>query len=209
MKFETLDLGLMAYAECTIRQREILEQVAAGEKLSTLIFVQHPPVLTLGANFHSANLLHPLAAYEKMGIEVLQTDRGGDVTYHGPGQLVIHPIFDLRPLGQDLHLWLRQLEEVVIQSIASVGVFGHRFAPHTGVWVDNEKIAAIGIKVRRWVSMHGIALNCDIDLAPFETIIPCGIEGFGVTSLTKVVGRPVSPEEMKPAVESAFRSLCI
>lgn len=198
------DLGRMRYSECFELQRSLLEEVAAGIRPHTLIFVEHDPVLTLGANFHRANLLLPLAEYAERGIEVLPTDRGGDVTFHGPGQLVAYPIFNLRAFGLDLHRWLRDLEEVVIVALAEFGLEGYRFAPHTGVWVNGRKIAAIGIKVRRWVSMHGIALNCDNDLAPFELIVPCGIEGYGVTSLTQELGREVPVGQAKEAVQRAF-----
>jgi lipoyl(octanoyl) transferase len=204
MEMNLVDLGRMAYCPCVEVQRALGEDVAIGSKPSTLIFVEHDPVLTLGASFHEENLLLPIAEYEAHGIEVVRTDRGGDVTFHGPGQLVIYPIFNLAEVGRDLHKWLRDLEETMIATLAEFGLQGHRFPPHTGAWVKDRKIAAIGIKVRRWVSMHGIALNCDIDLTPFASIVPCGIQGYGVTSLSEELGTNVGIEETKPIVLNAF-----
>jgi len=206
---KTLDLGRMGYRPAWDVQRQIAEEVIAGGE-DTLIFVEHDPVLTLGASFHESNLLLPVAKYEEQGIEVVRTDRGGDVTYHGPGQLVVYPIFDLKRHGQDLHKWMRDLEETVILGLREFGIEGRRFPPHTGVWVgvmENPlKIAAIGVKVRKWVSLHGIALNCDNDLGAFDLIVPCGIVGHGVTSLSSVAC-PVSVEDAKEPIEGAFSAV--
>ncbi|MFZ4507636.1 MAG: lipoyl(octanoyl) transferase LipB [Fimbriimonas sp.] len=202
--FDVVDLGRMGYESCRDLQADLLEKVADGTAPDTLLLVEHDPVLTLGANFHAENLLYPQESYAERGTDVFRTERGGDVTYHGPGQLVIYPVFDVAQRGRDLHVWLRSLEEVTMQAVASFGLQPRRFPPHTGVWIEDRKVAAIGIRVRRWVSMHGIALNCDLDLAPFESIVPCGIQGYGVTSLTLETGRPVSVEEAKSEVIRAF-----
>lgn len=207
MNADLVDLGTMAYRECTKLQGKLLDRVASEEAPNTLLFVQHPPVLTLGANFHGRNLLLSLEEYAERGIEVFETERGGDVTYHGPGQLVVYPIFRVSEFGRDLHKWLRNLEETILRTTSRFGIVGRRLPPHTGVWVGDRKIAAIGIKVRRWTSMHGIALNCDGDLAAFETIVPCGIEGYGVTSLTQEVGRQVSVAHAMEAVAESFESV--
>lgn len=204
--FDIVDLGRMGYMEAWERQLVAVDAVQNGAA-DTLIFVEHTPVLTLGANFHESNLLHPRAWYEEQGIEILQTDRGGDVTYHGPNQLVIYPIFDVARHGRDLHKWIRGLEETMLVTLRHFGIEGRRFPPHTGAWIDDKKVAAIGIKVKRWVSLHGIALNCDNDLAVFDSIIPCGIEGYGVTSLTEKLGRKVDIEEAKPIVKEAFQTV--
>lgn len=198
----------MAFGPCYELQLRHVEEVLAGAR-DRLLLVEHDPVLTLGANFHESNLLLPRAEYAERGIEVVPTDRGGDVTFHGPGQLVAYPVFSLEHRGRELHRWLRDLEEVVILALAGYGVAGRRFPPHTGVWVGDLKMCAIGIKVRRWVSFHGLALNCDVDLSPFGLIVPCGIEGFGVTSLTQCVGRQVSVDEVKPRLVEAFASFTI
>lgn len=205
MNFEVQDLGRMSYRDAWDVQLQVLADVQAGGA-NQLLFVEHDPVLTLGANFHEENLLLPRTEYERRGIEVIATDRGGDVTYHGPGQLVIYPIFNLSET-KDLHKWLRTLEEVIIMTLASPGIEGRRFPPHTGVWVGDRKIAAIGIKVKRWVSLHGISLNCNLDLAPYNLFVPCGIQEFGVTSIGNELGRSVSVEEAKQHVISSFAAL--
>jgi lipoyl(octanoyl) transferase len=202
-----LDLGVCGYEAAWDIQKELAEKLIAGEGEETLIFVEHPHVLTLGANFHEENLLFTAEKYASMGVEVIRTDRGGDVTYHGPRQLVIYPIFDIARHGKDLHRWMRDLEETMIRTIAEFGVEGRRFAPHTGVWVGDRKIAAIGVKIKKWVNLHGIALNCNNDLAYFDMIVPCGIVGYGVTSLTRETGREVTIEDAKPAVARAFEEV--
>ncbi len=203
VSIRVLDLGHMAYREAWDQQLLVWDEVAAGGP-DTLILVSHPPVLTLGANFHEENLLFPRAAYEERGIEIVPTDRGGDVTYHGPGQLVIYPIFDLRRHGQDLHRWLRDLEQAIIDTLAAFNLEGRRFPPHTGVWVGDEKVAAIGIKVRKWISLHGIALNIDPDLSVYDTFVPCGIRGYGVTSLAKLMGEAPSVATVKEVAAASL-----
>lgn len=197
--FEVRKLGRLSYQEALDVQLDCFETVSLGGP-DVLLFVEHDPVLTLGANFHEKNLKLPREEYAARGIELVRTDRGGDVTYHGPGQLVIYPIFNLAHRGKDLHRWLRDLEELVIRAVSFFGIEGRRFPPHTGVWVEDKKLAAIGIKVKRWVSIHGIAMNVNNELAPFDLIIPCGIEGYGVTSLSQCVGREVSLDEVTEVV---------
>jgi len=202
-----VDLGRMAYEPCVAFQRELLEKVVTGSEPNVLVFVEHEPVLTLGSSFHETNLLLPILEYEARGIQIVRTDRGGDVTYHGPGQLVIYPIFNLAYLGKDLHKWLRELEETIIVTLRQYSLPGVRLPINTGVWIGENKVAAIGVKIRKWVSMHGVALNCDIDLEPFQTIVPCGIQGHGVTSISRELGRRVTVEEIKPLVVEAFREV--
>ena len=197
----------MGYEECHALQNFLLDKVASGVEPSTLLLVEHPPVFSLGAAFQPDNLLFPASYYEEKGIEVVPTDRGGDITFHGPRQIVAYPIFDLKQFGEDLHKWLRGLEEVVIRLMTNFDLDGYRFPPHTGVWVNGKKVCAIGIKVRRWVSKHGIALNCDNDLSPFDLIVPCGIKGFGVTSLSKEGGREIPMEEVKPLLVKSFEDV--
>lgn len=202
-----LDLGRLAYVPAWDIQREVHEEVLSGAP-DTLILVEHEPVLTLGASFHAENLLLGEHEYRARGIDVVTTDRGGDVTYHGPGQLVCYPIFDLRRHGRDMHRWMRQLEEAMIQTCAAFGVEAYRKPDvNTGAWVGDSKIAAIGVKVRKWVSLHGTALNCDNELDAFSLIVPCGIRSHGVTSLTRATGRPVTVAEAKSAAIDAFASV--
>lgn len=197
------DLGLMGYEAAWDVQKEVAETVIAGGP-DTLLFVEHPPVLTLGANFHEENLLLTREEYAARGIEVIRTDRGGDVTYHCPGQIVIYPIFDVARHGKDLHKWMRELEETQLYVLHHFGLNGRRFAPHTGAWIGDRKVAAIGVKIRRWVSLHGIALNCENELSDFDLIVPCGIQGYGVTSLSQELGRSVGINEVKLVVTEAF-----
>lgn len=195
----------MSYEEAQRIQNALAAEVLAGEAPDTLLLVEHPPVLTLGAGFHEENLLFPPESYRARGIEIERTDRGGDVTYHGPGQLVIYPVFDVAGRGKDLHRWLRDLEGVVIEVLGEFGIDAARLAVNSGVWIGTDKVCAIGIKLRRWVSTHGLALNCDVDLEPFGTIVPCGIRGeYGVTSISRTLERPVTVEDAKPLVIAAF-----
>lgn len=198
----------MDYLAALEVQTTTLDSVLAGS-CDTLLLVEHTPVLTLGAGFHAENLLHEQGWYEERGIQVLPTDRGGDVTYHGPGQLVAYPIFDVSKRGKDLHKWMRDLEEAVIRSLGLYGWEGKAFRSdvNSGVWTENGKLCAIGIKLRRWVSMHGIAINCDLDLSVFGTFVPCGLKGYGVTSLSREIGRPISIEEWKPWLVKGFEEV--
>jgi lipoyl(octanoyl) transferase len=201
---QVVDFGRLGYQAAWDRQLEIHSEVLAGAD-DTLIFVEHDAVLTLGANFHEQNLLLDQEGYAAKGIDVVRTDRGGDVTYHGPGQLVIYPIFDIKKHGQDLHKWMRDLEETMILTCQEFGVEAGRMADvNTGAWVGDRKIAAIGVKVKKWVNLHGIAINCNNDLRVFNLIVPCGVVGHGVTSLSTEIGREVGIEEVKPVVIQAF-----
>lgn len=202
-----VDLGRMGYQAAWDVQLEVHEEVMAGRE-DVLLFVEHDPVLTLGANFHEENLLFSREQYGEMGVDVVRTDRGGDVTYHGPGQLVIYPIFNVANHGKDLHKWMRDLEETMILACASFGIEAHRKPDvNTGAWVGNNKIAAIGVKVRKWVNLHGIALNIDPDMRAFQLINPCGIVTHGVTSLRKELGNPPKVPDVKAKVEAAFRTV--
>lgn len=173
----------------------------------TLLFVEHEPVYTLGASFQEKNLAYPLAFYQEKGISIERTDRGGDVTYHGPGQLTIYPIFDIGARGRDLHLWLRNLEEVVLEVLRSYELEGYRFPPHTGAWIGDKKLAAIGIKAKKWINIHGIGLNVNNNLEPFQWIIPCGIQDFGVTNLSEVTCQHISISDAQERVTRAFEKI--
>jgi lipoyl(octanoyl) transferase len=206
VSFEVVDLGRTPWVDA-LKIQEAARNVVFEGGPETLFLVEHEPILTLGASFHAENLPHPNSFYEEMGISILPTDRGGDVTYHAPGQLVIYPIFDISKHGKDLHKWMRDLEEAVMIAIKNVKVFGERLDVNSGVWVNHKKICAVGTKVRRWVSMHGLALNCDVDLAPFSTFVPCGIATHGVTSLSQELNRVVTVGEMKPLIIEGFREV--
>src|SRR6266540_514534 len=176
-------LGSVEYLAAWRLQEEIAGLVAAGDLEDTLLLLEHPPTLTLGRGANERDLLATSSQLEGMGIAVHEVDRGGEITYHGPGQLVGYPIFDLNRSDRDLHKFLRLMEAAIIDVLSSFEIAASRFPPHTGVWVGDRKVAAIGIKVRRWITMHGFALNVAPDLSHFDLIVPCGIRDYGVTSL--------------------------
>ena len=181
----TLDvrrLGLIAYADALALQAELVAARRAGEVPDTLLLLEHPHVITLGSGSHEENVLVSAEERAARGIELFETGRGGDVTYHGPGQLVGYPILDLKRHKQDLHWYLRQVEEVLIRALAPVGVPAERNAGLTGVWTSGRKIASIGVHARDWVTWHGFALNVTTDLSYFDLIVPCGIAGVDMTS---------------------------
>jgi len=198
-------LGSVDYTSAWQYQRELVRQRREGAVPDTLLLLEHrPPVITLGRGSHAEHLLVPPQQLERLGIQLVETDRGGDITYHGPGQLVGYPILDLRQHERDVHLYLRQLEEVIITALTHFGIVGHRKEGLTGVWVGEEKIAAIGIKVSHWITMHGFALNVCPDLSHFDLIVPCGIRDKGVTSVQNLLGREVTLTEVVPLVVEAF-----
>lgn len=187
-------------------QKQYVAKVQNGQQ-DTLLLIEHPPVLTLGASFHEENLLHPRDWYLQREIQIEPTDRGGDVTYHAPGQLVAYPIFNVAQRGKDLHLWMRQLEEAVIRGLGKIDLEGERLDVNSGVWIKQKKVCAIGIKLKKWVSMHGIAVNCDVDLEPFSWFVPCGIRTHGVTSISQELGRTLTVEEFKPLLIEGFQEV--
>jgi lipoyl(octanoyl) transferase len=182
---EVRRLGTMPYREALALQRALVEDRRAGRIDDTLLLVEHPHVITLGVRGDGGRS-HVLAAPEALaaaGIDVLETGRGGDITYHGPGQIVGYPVIDLDPDRRDVHRYVRDLEEVVIRAADDCGVAAGRIAGLTGVWVGQEKLAAIGVRISRWVTSHGFALNVTTDLDYFRLIVPCGIADRSVTSL--------------------------
>ncbi len=185
--------GLEPYVPMWELQKRLWARRYAGEIPDTLLLLEHRPVVTVGRNGRDSNLLLPEAIFRERGIEVVRVDRGGDVTYHGPGQLVGYFVFDLRSLYQDVHRYLREIEETIIRVLARCGVPAGRDPKATGVWVGSgagaEKIAAMGLHLSHWVSTHGFAFNLKTGLAPFSWIVPCGLVGRGVTSLERVLAR--------------------
>ncbi len=161
-------------------------------------------MITCGRRARPGHLLLPPEELARYGIEVAETGRGGGVTFHGPGQLVGYPIVDLQPHGRDLHRHLRRLEEVLIRTLDVFGVTGERAVGKTGVWVKGEKIASIGVAVRHWISWHGFALNLAADLSGFSAIVPCGLQGVRMTSMERLLGRPVLLPEVEEAIIAAF-----
>ena len=219
------DLGLWSYQRAWDFQEalftEVVEQKSANRKLpeleriatrDTLLFVEHPHVYTMGKSGDLGNLLADDERLKAINAEFFRTNRGGDITYHGPGQLVGYPILDLDEYFTDIHRYLRTLEEVIIATLADYGLNGDRSPGETGVWLDvgspfARKICAMGVRASRWVTMHGWAFNLNTDLRYFEYIIPCGIKDKAVTSLQRELGRPVDESEVKALVAGHFARL--
>ena len=219
------DLGLWSYQRAWDFQEalftEVVEQKSANRKLpeperiatrDTLLFVEHPHVYTMGKSGDVGNLLADDERLKAINAEFFRTNRGGDITYHGPGQLVGYPILDLDEYFTDIHRYLRTLEEVIISTLADYGLNGDRSPGETGVWLDvgspfARKICAMGVRASRWVTMHGWAFNLNTDLRYFEYIIPCGIKDKAVTSLQRELGRPVDESEVKALVAGHFARL--
>lgn len=172
---EVHDLGRLGYAEAFAVQRDLVEKRKRAEIPDQLLFVEHPHVITMGRNGHVSNLLASEEALRRAGVEFHHTDRGGDVTYHGPGQVVGYPIFDLREWKRDVVAYLRALEQVIIDALGGFGIAAGRLSGATGVWTGDAKIAAMGVHISRWVTSHGFALNVSTDLEYFRYIVPCGL----------------------------------
>jgi lipoyl(octanoyl) transferase len=206
---EVRRLGLLSYAEGLELQKKLVEQRKAGQIPDQLLLLEHPPVITLGVKTRNdrSNIVAAPDILAAKGVEVFETGRGGDVTYHGPGQLVGYPIVDLKPDRCDVHRYVRDIEEVMILTAAAFGVRAGRLPGLTGAWVGHQKLAAIGVRIARWVTSHGFALNVNTALDHFAFIVPCGITDKGVTSLQLLLGRPVAMAEVETVVEDAFREV--
>ncbi len=184
------DLGTMAYGEALDLQRAVAKARISGElDEDLLLLVEHPPVVTLGRSFKERHLLASPTLLASRGVELFEVERGGDVTFHGPGQLVGYPIIDLKRHRRDLHWYLRQVEEALIRSIAPFALVGERRAGLTGVWTDGRKLASIGVHARDWVTWHGFALNVTTDLRYFDLIVPCGIDAVEMSSVGRELER--------------------
>jgi lipoyl(octanoyl) transferase len=198
-------LGRIPYGEGLELQQQLVARRRAGDLPDTLLLLEHPHVITLGTSARRDNILIGEAEERLLGIEVFDTGRGGDVTYHGPGQLVGYPVLDLKPDRCDLHAYVRDLEQVLIDALASFGIRASRKEGLTGAWVGDEKIAAIGVRVSSgWITSHGFALNVSTDLSYFRSIVPCGIRDFGVTSMERELGTPVPLHAAADAVVAAW-----
>ena len=185
-EFLVLDLGLRSYAEALAFQRRVaMARIAKRVPHDVLILVEHPPVITLGRSTKAGNLLATSEALAVRGVELFEVERGGDVTFHGPGQLVGYPIVDLTGHKQDLHWYLRQVEEVIIRAVAPFGVLAELNPGKTGVWTRGRKLASIGVHARQWVTWHGFALNVSTDLSYFDLMVPCGITDVVMTSVER------------------------
>jgi lipoyl(octanoyl) transferase len=198
MLLTCVDLGITEYLDALTLQEDTLRQCCAGNGGDTLLLVEHPPVFTLGRGAEERNLLSPRE------VPIHRVSRGGEVTFHGPGQLVGYPLIDLTNHGRDVHLYLRGLEAVLIEVLATCGIAARREMGRTGVWVDDKKIASIGVGVRRWVTYHGFALNVTTDLSYFTDIVPCGLVGVRMTSMAEMLPVSVDVISMKPIIAATF-----
>src|SRR5207248_10369519 len=199
---EVRRLGVVPYLDALALQRALVEDRRSGNVDDLLLLVEHPHVVTLGVRGDGGRS-HIVASDEALaarGVDVHETGRGGDITYHGPGQIVGYPIIDLKPDRCDVHRYVRDLEEVLIRVAADYGLSGERVTGLTGVWIGGAKVAAIGVRIARWITSHGFALNVTTDLDYFNLIIPCGIADRGVTSLSKLLGRSVDRREVEDRV---------
>lgn len=223
------DLGLMAYQEAWDYQEMLLKQNVEiktryhsaqqkqqkGATTNYLLFVEHPPVYTLGKTGHEENVLLDEMEMQERGILFVKTNRGGDITFHGPEQIVGYPILDLEKFGTDIGKYLRNLEEIIIRTLAEYGIKGDRSNGETGVWLDvgfpgsERKIAAFGVRCSRWITMHGFAFNVNTDLQYFEGIIPCGIKNKQVTSLSRELGRNIDLGEVKEKIKAHFEEVFV
>ena len=197
--------GVVPYAAGLALQDELVRRRRSGEVPDTLVLLEHPHVITLGSSSDRADVLAGEDERARLGIELFEAGRGGGVTYHGPGQLVVYPILDLKPDRKDLHAYLRDLEAVLIGVAAELGVHAHRREGLTGVWTSRGKLAAIGVRVSsQWIASHGVALNVAPDLSYFDSIVPCGLTGEAVTSLERELGRPVDAAQVAGAFVGRF-----
>jgi lipoyl(octanoyl) transferase len=199
-----VDLGRRAYGEALELQRAVARARISGDvPQDVLVLVEHPAVITLGRSSKEAHLLANPAQLTARGVEVFEVERGGDVTFHGPGQLVGYPIIDLKRHKQDLHWYLRQVEEILLRALADLGIPAERVPQYTGVWTRGRKIASIGVHARDWVTWHGFALNVTTELSYFDLIVPCGIPAVTMTSIQRELARAVSLAEVGDVVSAA------
>ena len=202
-------LGVVPYAAASEVQRGLVEDRRAGRVPDLLLLLEHPHVITLGVKSDTARS-HLIATPEQLAsrqVEVHESGRGGDITYHGPGQLVGYPILDLKPDRCDVHQYVRDLEEVMIRTAGDFGLAGTRIKGRSGAWLGADKVGAIGVRISRWITSHGFALNVTTDLDFFRLIVPCGIESGGVTSLSRAAGRRVSMQEAQASVVRNFAAV--
>lgn len=206
-KLTFLDLGIQPYRQVYALQQQIWQRRLAGECADTVIFVEHPPVITLGARKSENKLRVPPEELNQRGIDTVAIGRGGGVTAHNPGQLVIYPILDLKSLAIGINEYVRQLEAVGMEILLSFGVDAQRRKGFPGLWTGQQKIASVGVQVRRWICFHGIAINLNNDLSIFDYIVPCGLEGVRMTSAAEQLGKPVDIQRAKQVAAMACQRL--
>ncbi len=200
-------MGLIDYQKAWDLQHQLWSKRVEEELPDLLLILEHPHVITLGRRGNRQHLLVSREVLEEMKIPLFQVERGGDVTYHGPGQMVVYPILDLKEYGYRLIRYIGQLEEVILRVLKDFGIEGKRDPLNRGVWVNGEKIASVGVTIKRWVSFHGFSLNYETDLKYFELINPCGLEGKKMTSLEKILGTKISRDELTQRLAIYFKEI--
>ena len=203
LPFELMDIGVCRYLAALEMQEELVAKRKAGDIRDMLILVEHEPVFTLGRNAKEKNVLLPRKEIEKLGVDVVEIGRGGDVTYHGPGQVVAYPIIDLNAQGKGVLWYINNLEQIIIDVLDDFGITAEGGRDDRGVWIGNEKIAALGVRITRGVTMHGFALNVKLDMKPYSWIVPCGIPDKGVTSMDRFKS-DVSVADVKKSIIRHF-----
>jgi len=199
-----LNLGMVDYQKAWDLQRYLWSRRMEGELPDLLVLLEHPHVITLGRRGNRAHLKVSSDVLEAMKVPVFHVERGGDVTYHGPGQMVVYPIFNLKEYGYRVGRYIDQLEDVILHVLRDFGIEGKRDPLNRGVWVEGEKIASVGVAIKRWVSFHGFSLNYETDLKYFELINPCGLQGIKVTSMAEILGKKISREELSEKITFYF-----
>ncbi len=207
MRCSVYQLGQIAYDDAYHLQQKLLYERLNNRIEDTLLLLEHPPTITVGKSGKLENVLASPAQLAEEGVSLVFTDRGGDVTYHGPGQIVGYPIFDLRERGRDAHQYLHNLEEVLIRTLNDFAISSGRDSGHAGVWVKDEEIAAIGLSIRKWVAMHGFALNVNTDLARFSLINPCGFTNRKATSMAHLLGQEIPMEAVRERLLAHFSEI--
>ena len=197
-------LGKIEYRAAYELQKELLQQRLKGQIADTLLLLEHPPTITVGKAGKLENVLVPTSELTTAGVSLILTDRGGDATYHGPGQIVGYPIIDLREYNRDAHRYVHNLEELLIRTLADYSITSERDPNHAGVWVNDEEIAALGLRIHRWITMHGFALNVNTDLSYFSLINPCGFTSKTATSMARLLGYELSTGEVTGRLLSHF-----
>ena len=206
-KIQHLEMGLVTYEEALELQHLLMKKKKNGEEEDYLITLEHPHTYTIGSSGSEDNLLVSNEYLKTKGIGLQHIGRGGDITYHGPGQLVAYPILDLNHYQKDLHKYLRDLEEVLMLTVKQFGITAERKKGLTGIWVSDEKLASIGIRMSKWITIHGSALNAATDLRLFDNIIPCGIKDKSVTSMSKILGYTIDIEDVTPVYVNSFANV--
>jgi lipoyl(octanoyl) transferase len=207
MGYKVLDLGIINFHKAYLAQREVLQLVRSGACIGAVILSEHLPVFTMGRLASPDNFILDREYIRSRGIDIVHTDRGGDITFHGPGQIVAYPIFNLNIHGKDMHRFLRSIEEVIISLLARYGIASFRIAGRTGCWTREGKIASIGISASNWVTYHGLALNANTDLKYFDMINPCGYKHIKTTSIRDITRRHVDMETLKHRLLECFEGV--